>query len=360
MATERKPYERRLKGKLIGWYVLWEGRQTWLGRFEKEAYDNWERLRAGKPVIRPDRVTAPKAEEPTVQKIVGIFLDYQKAHGSERTYRWYRQFLKSFCKHEGIGRLRVFALKKHMVQHWIDTNKTKAPDPKKRIKPWNENTAHNAARAVVACFNYAVEWEHLEKSPIPKLKKAKATPREDCELSPEEWKRLIQGIKDPSFKDAVLFMRLTGARPMECRNAEKRHFDPTIPAIVFPKAEAKGKKRERVIHLSGEALLIVQKLILRHPEGKLFRSGLGTPWLKDSLNRRFARLRKKLKIPHLIPYSLRHTYATDCVIKGIDSIVLAKLMGHTSTRMLEQVYAKHERRKDFMAQAAAKAIEGIG
>jgi integrase len=356
---ERKPYERRSKGRLIGWYILWEGRQTWLGRFEAEAKENLKRLKAGEPVVRPERITAPRFNELTVRDIVETFLDHQQAQRSTETYLWYRRFLKSFCEFDGIGRLPVSHLKRSMVHAWINANRNKAADPKNRIKPWTETTANCASRAVVAAFNHAVKMDELKASPVKDFEKPTATPRENCELTPAEWKRLMEAVDDPAFKDAILFMRLTGARPMECRNAEKRHFHPNIPALIFPKLESKGKKRERLIRLSGDALLIVQKLAMKYPEGKLFRNADGSPWTKDAFARRFKRLSKRLKMPNLIPYSLRHTYATEGVIKGIDSIVLAKLMGHTSTKMLEHVYAKHARRDDFMNEMAAKAVEGI-
>ena len=75
MKTERRPYERTLNGKRV-WYILWEGRQTWLGRFEKEALENWQRLKEGLAVIRLGKVTAAQLKEPIVRQIVDIYLTH--------------------------------------------------------------------------------------------------------------------------------------------------------------------------------------------------------------------------------------------------------------------------------------------
>lgn len=342
----RRPYERRHKGALKGWYILWEGKQTWLGRFKGEALANWRRLQDGKPVVRP--VHEHQGDELTVQSVVDIFLDHLLANRSDRTYRWYKNFLKSFVEFQGVGRLPVSKLKRSHVQRWLDVGRLR----------WNENSAHGAARAVVAAFNYAVKMDELRVSPLRGFEKPPASPREECELSPAEWRRLLAAVSG-ELRDAVVFMRLSGARPMECRHAEKRHFNAKIPALIFPKQEAKGKRRERVIHLSGEALTIVQKLALRYPTGPLFRNGHGEPWTKDGMVQRFKRLATRLKIPHLIAYSMRHTFATDAVVNEVDAIVLSKLMGHANTKMLEHVYARHARRTDFMNRQVAKAIKGI-
>ena len=152
-------------------------------------------------------------------------------------------------------------------------------------------------------------------------------------------------------------MRLTGARPLECRLAEKRHLKGNT--LTFPKLESKGKRSERVIWLNAEALEIVKRLASVNPEGKLFRNGKGTPWKKDAFARRFSRLSVRLRMPHLIPYSLRFTFATESVLAGLDSIVLAKLMGHSLTKMLERVYAKHSKRGDFMLEQLNRAVAGL-
>jgi len=58
-------------------------------------------------------------------------------------------------------------------------------------------------------------------------------------------------------------------------------------------------------------------------------------------------------------YALRHTYATDSLIAGLNTLTVAERMGHSSTKMLEAVYQKIRKRQDFMKEAARKAVEGL-
>ena len=338
----RKPYPRKARGKLLGWYILHEDKQVWLGRFEKEAQENHARLLAGKPVIRPERAAA-LSSSPTVQELIDSFLDARRG-GTESTYRWYKNHLNPFA--EKFGTFKATILKPREVTDWINSHPT-----------WGPNMRHLSGRCVIAVFRYAAENDLIHDTPMKRFKKERSVAREGAELTPEEWSRLSEAMRGTDVEDAIRFMRLTGARPQEARLLEARHFQ--RGQIVFPTAESKGKRQERIIRLPGEALVIVQRLVEKHPTGPLFRNQKGVAWTRDCLARRCRKLGKQCNIPQLVPYSFRITYATESVINKIDSLVLMKLMGHTSTKMLEAVYAKHGQRQDFMLEQAEKAIAGV-
>ena len=59
---------------------------------------------------------------------------------------------------------------------------------------------------------------------------------------------------------------------------------------------------------------------------------------------RLARLCKKAGIERVTPYELRHSAASLLSDAGVPIEVLADLLGHSSTQMLEQVY-RHPVRK---------------
>lgn len=93
--------------------------------------------------------------------------------------------------------------------------------------------------------------------------------------------------------------------------------------IVFPPSEAKGERHERVIFLPDEAMAIIKRNM--RDDGPLFRNTKGRPWTKDSINCRFWRLSKKLTFP-ACAYGIRHSFATDGLKQGIDSLTLAQLI----------------------------------
>jgi integrase len=140
---------------------------------------------------------------------------------------------------------------------------------------------------------------------------------------------------DEDVGDIIQFLRETGCRPKEARHLEARHLAGSC--CVLSKAESKGGRAQRVIHLTDRALAICRRLALKRPAGPLFRDG-GKPWLAKSLSVRCRAL-------GFTPYQIRHTFATDAIIRGVDLQTIAVLMGHSDLKMLSRVY-QHVRRCD--------------
>ena len=120
---------------------------------------------------------------------------------------------------------------------------------------------------------------------------------------------------------------------------------------MFDKDESKGGVG-RVVHLSDTAFAICQRLSLKHPNGPLFRNTHGRPWSAKRLDDRCRQL--KLGFP-VTPYSIRHTFATDAIIKGVDLQTIATLMGHSNLKMLSTVYQHIQKRSDHIKEGLRRA-----
>src|SRR5260221_461995 len=99
---------------------------------------------------------------------------------------------------------------------------------------------------------------------------------------------LFKGIlasSDEAFSDLVLVVWYTGCRPQEVARVEARHIHNGF--WKFPKAESKGKRRERIVYLIPKAEKIVKKWVARNPEGPIFRNVDGKPWRATAFNSRF-------------------------------------------------------------------------
>ena len=77
------------------------------------------------------------------------------------------------------------------------------------------------------------------------------------------------------FADLVNVTWETGCRPQESLRVEARHVDLQNQRWVFRKSESKMKRITRVIYLTDTALAITRRLMLAHPEGRLFRNTNG-------------------------------------------------------------------------------------
>src|SRR5207245_2252568 len=109
----------------------------------------------------------------------------------------------------------------------------------------------------------------------------------------------------------------TGCRPNELFRVESRHVDETNKLWTFLVKESKGKKKNRVVHLSDVAWEITKRLKGAYPTGPLFRNAAGTPWDKDTVNRRFLRKKKALG-RKLCLYHLRHSFCQRLLLEGTD------------------------------------------
>jgi len=322
---------------------------------EAAAYDEYHKLMAGRQPTSPDC---------TVVDLAQRFLDYHKSNSKPRTVEFYFRALDSFTRYIG-SRMKVADLKPYHVQQWIDREHMTAKQAKKvgddyvtrdTDKPTRIGYRRNLIRAVKACFKWAEDQEYIDRSPLRGVKVPPAQPRGDeAYLMPEQWEKLIEAVKDQPLLNLLTVMKETGCRPHEARTVESRYLDREGRCWVFPKGESKGGREQRVVHLTDRAFAICQRLALKHPEGPLFRNRDGNPWTAQGLDYRCYRLSKKLGFP-ITPYSVRHTFATEAILKGVDLQTIATLMGHCDLTMLSRVYQHVRKRSDHLKAALRKAV----
>jgi integrase/recombinase XerC len=304
----------------------------------------------------------PVAADCRVRDLVARFMAYHEG-SSAATRRFYARPLASFVEY--VGNLKVSDLKAYHVAEWLDREHKTIKRARKEGDAYltedtdrrtSDNYRRNLSRAVKACFRWAEEREYIDRSPIRKLKVPPATPRGDeAYLTAGQWAKLIAAVKDQPLLDLLTILKETGCRPQEARRVETRHLDREGRCWVFPKEESKGRKQMRVVHLGDNAFEICLRLALKNPTGPIFRNRNSNPWESHVLNYRCYRLGKRLGF-RITPYCIRHTFATDAIIRGVDLQTIADLMGHTDLRMLSGVYQHLRRRGDHMKEGLRRAI----
>jgi integrase len=287
-----------------------KGRQIPLGKTEAEAWVKYSEIMAGK-------------DSPTINEVFGKFLTWCQRNREHSTYEFYRVHLQPFQQYIGPYKT-VKQLRPWNVTKWLEMK----PDA-------SANYQHNIIRAIKRALNWATRQGLCEPSQVAKMASPTPTPR-DRVISQDEFDTIMSHIKD-GFREYLTVLWATGARPKEIRIAEARHFyddSPEAGRLVFERVESKGKRRRRVVHLTGESLEIVRKQADKYTTGPLFRSRNGEGWTKSAVSQRFQRLSKKTGIK-CTSYVLRHAWATRQLRAGkLTDTQVARLMGHTSTRML--------------------------
>ena len=404
-----------------------ESRQTWYAEFNRKQYSLGPNpLHRSKPKKKNGVWQAPseileafeqlklrmhQAEqtdeggpEQLVLEIFDEFLEWCLKHKSPRTYEWYKNHIQSFIQHEHDDSLHksltVSTLKPIHVERWVDAHPT-----------WGASHQRGAKIAVQRAFRWAERMGIISTNPIRYLPKPEQGKREQV-ITPEQHTTILSYFKDRSFRTLLDMAWHTGARPQECVRIESRHVELANRRVVLPPAEAKGKKRYRIIYLNDDALALVKQLVAEHPEGFLFRNLDGSPWNAWAINSRFCRLQLHLgreqlcrekfvldakrveefatklnpfkkvnvltvpktkaellcearkKVTNLEArqrgakfclYAYRHTFANRLLEAGVDSLTVSTLLGHVDGTMLAKVYSHLQQNSAHLLNAVNTA-----
>lgn len=161
----------------------------------------------------------------------------------------------------------------------------------------------------------------------------------------------------PDLRALLLGYRETFARPQELRLACWDDLYSDNPNLTIDEALAEkrvaivlfdfkdGQKREdderpRVILLSPRACRLLQRLRRSRPTatGPIFVTRRRRSWTANALRCRFRRLRELLGVTRdkrgetLVPYTFRHTGATQAAALGVRDRLLADVLGHIETK----------------------------
>jgi integrase len=343
-----QPFYRRFND---AWYVQIGKQQIKLAKGKANraaAYQRFAELIADGPGALPDPASI------TVGQLCDFFLEHSSKHHAAPTYDQYAYFLQSFCDRQPdnsgkqIKALKVVAVRPIHVTQWLDVN------------AWNPTTRFSAASSVKRAFSYAHEQGLVRENTLKNLRKDQPLRRERL-VAPEERATIFSAIRDRPFREFLLALQETGARPGEIRKLTREHVNLSVAAWIFPPRKQKtGKKtgRPRVIYLNEAMIELTKELLGRHKDGCLFRNTRGEPWTKDAVVQRMDTLRKRFpQMTGVVAYCYRHAFTTDGLIRGIPIATMAELLGHTSTRMIEQNYSHLSEHAALLREAVRKVTE---
>jgi integrase len=158
-------------------------------------------------------------------------------------------------------------------------------------------------------------------------------------LTAEQAGRLLAAAS-PAFRVLLRILWLTGARPGEVARLTAADVDVVnCVAVLAEHKTAEKTGRTRVIHLPAEAVSVLGRLAEAYPTGPLLRNSRGGAWTGWAVVKAMEAAREKAGLPDAIAYSMRHTLATDALVKGVPDAHVAELLGHAGTAMLHRHYA---------------------
>ncbi len=175
-------------------------------------------------------------------------------------------------------------------------------------------------------------------------------------LTVEEVRSLLDACTAKHLKLYIILALHTAARPAALFDLRwsQVHFEERI-IDLNPVGRRQTTKRRPSVRMSETLFEVLTEA------RKVTKSEFVISWGKKAIRdigQSFKFACDEAGIEDATPYTLRHTAATWMAQRGVPMWEIAGLMGHTSTRMVERVYAKHH--PDYMQKATRALDEALG
>lgn len=228
-------------------------------------------------------------------------------------------------------------------------------------KPASGTTARGMAVGMHAIMGYAVERRMLPKNPCDGIAMPKVDTAEKEALRLSQLRDLLVLLTtgEPDARMIGVLLAVTcGLSREELLGLSWRDVDEgtlSVRAALSVDADelavTKTRKRRRTMPIYPEVLAALEswravqfgKLaamrIVQGPETPIVTNAVGGRMHPENFSRWWRSRRGGMGLEGVGLHQLRHTFATYLASEGVDLITAADLMGHSSTKMLEEVYA---------------------
>lgn len=273
---------------------------------------------------------------------------------SENVGEWANQFYRA-KKVEGVSS-RTLAIYKQQLSHFLDFCNGQLIEDVTQVTAnnirdyliWLEETGHNPGGLHVAyrTLKTFLRWfdDEMEpegwRNPIHKIKAPKL---QEEPLKPVDSGDVLKMVAtcDSSFlgrrnRALLLFLLDTGARAREALAVDTDDIDPITGDVLI--RQGKGRK-PRAVFIGKDT----RKAVRAYLKGRA--DNLGALWVTDDqkVRLKYPGLRVVLikharlaQVDPPSPHDFRRAFAINMLRNGCDLITLARLMGHTSLKVLQR------------------------
>jgi integrase len=261
-----------------------------------------------------------------------------------------------------LGKIEVAALTTDEIEAWlkklakaparIRTKKGEKQQFKKDADPQRERRRKSTANRILTVLKAALNrawrsgkvtsdsaWRRVE--PFEGVDSARVRylamgeVRGFLEKSAPDFKRLARGALE------------TGARYGELCRMTVADFNADSDTVHV--GESKSNKARHIVLTEQGAAFFASITKDRPGDSPMFLKADGQAWLRDHQKEPMTEACKLAEIKPMGFHGLRHTWAAHAVMNGTPLIVVAKNLGHTSTKMVEKHYGHLA--PDFVANA---------
>lgn len=249
--------------------------------------------------------------------------------------------------------------------------------------PLSKSSVARVRDVLVAVLDFGVKRKVIPSNParLAVVTPTAAQPQRRSALEADEAEALWDALDGERLGSLFRVMLATGLRPGEALGLCWDSVDLDRGELTVRRAvrlergrvsltdELKTKSSYRTIAVPAPALaelrtqraaVVAAKLAsavwVTGDPGLVFPTVTGRPWDPSNARDELARICVDHGLPRVLPNELRHSCASILSDRGIPLELIADLLGHTSTRMLDQTYRHRPRRA---VTAAVGVMDGL-
>jgi integrase len=280
-----------------------------------------------------------------IEDLFDRFMEFSAANHAPNTIRRYKAILSNFrlflSEHPNLK--KVSQLNAGLIEEYKVYRKKQGA---------KSNTINIELKGIRVCFNNGVKWGLIKGGPMVGVKSLRIRDAKPPRfLSEDECNQLLQNCGKELYPIFFTFLH-TGLRLEELINLEWSDIDFRNKKIhVRSKVDWIPKGKDRELPITKRLQSILEQLKRRARGNYVFESPDGGK-LKRKLRRDLIRIASKCGFPDVTKiHSLRHTFASHLVMKGVDLPTVQKLLGHSDIKTT-MVYAHLA--PDHLADAVEK------
>lgn len=244
------------------------------------------------------------------KKALNEYLEFSSTHKTKGTMEWYELKLQKFINHVPGSTLK--SITRQVVEGYLTAQ---IKEGKRELV-----TVNGTLRAIKAFLNWCVQRHYLPSHPAKDIKKFKLPENPPRFLSIEEIHNLLTTAKESGAYPLIAMAVYTGLRKGELLNLEWQdiEFHKNLIKIVNKPGFTTKSKRFRIVPMVPALHRILAP----------YKKDSGYCFSKVNLDKILRKIFEDAELKGCGLHTLRHTFASQLVMKGVDLVTVKELLGH--------------------------------
>jgi integrase len=248
---------------------------------------------------------------------------------SPNTWLWYRFSLNTIRAYDSLAKRKLDEI---TSEHIVDFASHL------QAEQWKVASVNSALRAIRVVMNLAVKWGVMQTSPDVTLLRGEN--QRDRVITGQEEANYLAAASEPLASIATILVD-SGLRPEECFRLRWEHISFSNGRNgSFRVLQGKTAAARRTLPMTQRVHNLLESLWQtagRPEEGWVWSAPTQSGHVgHDSIRVKHKNALRSSKVRPFVIYSLRHTFLTRLGESGCDAWTLARIAGHSSTKMSER------------------------